>query len=205
MRYFDSRVDKLTVDHICASCALPPAFAAVRIDGEPYWDGGIYSNTPLEVVLDDSPRRDSTLFTVQLWSPEGPEPQSLWDVGDRQKDIQFSSRDNSHIARQQQIHHLRHIIRELSVKLPDKIRSSAEAKALSAWGCGTTLHVVRMLAPRLPGEDQTKDIDFSANGIRTRWQAGLTDTQRAIAAAPWRKPVDRTEGVVVHDFDHLAA
>ena len=44
MRYFDSREDKLTVDHIRASGALPPAFPAVRIDGEPYWDGGIYSD-----------------------------------------------------------------------------------------------------------------------------------------------------------------
>lgn len=205
MRYFDSRADKLTLEHIRASGALPPAFPAVRIDGEPYWDGGIYSNTPVEVVLDDNPRRDSTLFTVQLWNPEGTEPQSLWDVGHRQKDIQFSSRDNSHIARQQQIHKLRHIIRELSVRLPEKIRNSAEAKELSAWGCGTTVHVVRMLGPRLPGEDQTKDIDFSASGIRARWQAGLEDTHRAITAAPWCLAVDSTDGVIVHDFEHLAA
>ena len=31
-----------------ASGALPPAFPAVRIDGELYWDGGILSNTPVE-------------------------------------------------------------------------------------------------------------------------------------------------------------
>ncbi len=35
MRYFDGRQDALTVDYIMASCALPPAFPAVRIDGEP--------------------------------------------------------------------------------------------------------------------------------------------------------------------------
>ena len=205
MRYFDSRVDKLTVEHIRASGALPPAFPAVRIDGEPYWDGGIYSNTPVEVVLSDNPRRDSTIFTIQLWNPAGAEPQSLWEVGNRQKDIQFSSRENSHIAHQQQTHKLRHIIRELSVKLPDRMRNSAEVKELTAWGCGTTVHIVRMLAPRLAGEDQTKDIDFSTNGIRTRWQAGLEDTQRAIAAAPWSTPVDSTEGVIVHDYEHVAA
>ncbi|MET0322189.1 MAG: patatin-like phospholipase family protein, partial [Duganella sp.] len=45
MRYFDSSRDVLTADHVMASGALPPAFPAVRIDGEPYWDGGIYSNT----------------------------------------------------------------------------------------------------------------------------------------------------------------
>jgi NTE family protein len=29
----------------------------VRIDGELYWDGGIMSNTPTEVIFDDNPRR----------------------------------------------------------------------------------------------------------------------------------------------------
>ena len=201
MRYFDSRQDALTVDHIMASCALPPAFPAVRIDGEPYWDGGVYSNTPLEVVMDDTPRRDSTLFTVQLWSPEGPEPQSLWQVSGRMKDIQFSSRTNSHIARQQQIHKLRHIIREMNQHLPEKVRNTPEIQELAAWGCGTTMHLVRMLAPRLEGEDHTKDIDFTTHGIHTRWKAGYDDTWRAIRAAPWRRPVQGTDGVVIHDFE----
>ncbi|MES2114466.1 MAG: patatin-like phospholipase family protein, partial [Pseudomonadota bacterium] len=53
MRYFDSRREPLNASHVMASGAIPPAFPAVRIDGEPYWDGGIYSNTPIEAVLDD--------------------------------------------------------------------------------------------------------------------------------------------------------
>jgi NTE family protein len=44
MRYFDSREMELSVKHIMASSALPPAFPAVRIDGELYWDGGVLSN-----------------------------------------------------------------------------------------------------------------------------------------------------------------
>ncbi len=201
MRYFDNTKDRLTVDHVLASGALPPAFGAIRIDGEPYWDGGIYSNTPLEVVLEDNPRRDSTVFTVQLWSPDGPEPQSLWEINARLKDIQFSSRANSHIERQQQIHRLRHIIREMSRMMPPALRDKAEMKELCAWGCGTTMHVVRMLAPRLEGEDHTKDIDFTARGIRARWDAGYTDAQLAIAEAPWSEPTDPREGLVIHNYE----
>ena len=71
MRYFDSRDGEIGVKHIMASGALPPAFPAVRIDGELYWDGGILSNTPTEVIFDDDPRRNSLIFAVHLWNPDG--------------------------------------------------------------------------------------------------------------------------------------
>ena len=54
MHYFDSKEMEITPAHIMASGALPPAFPAVRIDGELYWDGGILSNTPTERIFDDS-------------------------------------------------------------------------------------------------------------------------------------------------------
>ena len=199
MRYFDSRDEKLGIDHVLASGALPPAFPAVRIDGEPYWDGGIYSNTPIEAVLDDKPRLDSVIFTVNVWNPEGPEPESVWEVMGRTKDIQFASRAKSHIARQQQIHHLRHIIRELSKELPTNRRNSPHAKELSSWGCGTTMHVARLVAPKLDAEDHTKDIDFTPAGIHARWQAGYADMRRMLERAPWTAPVDPIDGVVIHD------
>src|ERR1041384_2640497 len=102
MRYFDSRDGEITVDHVIASGALPPAFPAVRIEGELYWDGGILSNTPTEAIFDDQPRRNSLIFAVHLWNPTGPEPDTMWDVLHRHKDIQYSSRVASHISRQRQ-------------------------------------------------------------------------------------------------------
>jgi NTE family protein len=173
----------------------------VRIAAEPYWDGGIYSNTPVEVVLNDHPRRDATIFAVQLWNPIGAEPTSLWQINERQKDIQFSSRALSHIANQKKVHKLRHIIRELSQHMPAKLRNTPDIKELAARGCGTTMHVVRMVAPRIEGEDHTKDIDFTGQGIRARWQTGCEDTHRAIAEAPWQHLVDSQDGVVIHDFE----
>ena len=71
LKYFDSRDGPLRLDHVMASGALPPAFPAVRIDGEAYWDGGVYSNTPIEAVFDDNPRRSSVIFSVNVWQPTG--------------------------------------------------------------------------------------------------------------------------------------
>ncbi|QUN31715.1 patatin-like phospholipase family protein (plasmid) [Cupriavidus sp. KK10] len=103
LRYFTNRDTSLALEHILASAALPPAFPAVRIEGESYWDGGIHSNTPIEAVLDDRSRRDSVIFAVQLWPAEGPEPETIWQVISRQKDIQYASRVESQLARQRQI------------------------------------------------------------------------------------------------------
>jgi len=200
MHYFDSRHMALGVDHVMASGALAPWFPAVRIDGEAYWDGGLYSNTPLEVIFDDNPRRDSLIFAANVWQPTGPEPESIWEVMGRQKDIQYASRADSHIARQKQIHHMRRIIRELAKHVPKEERDAAHIQKMDTWGCSTTMHVVRLLAPALASEDYWKDIDFTAAGIGARWQAGLDDARRMIERAPWQAPVDPMEGVVVHEL-----
>jgi NTE family protein len=199
MVYFDSRDMPLDLRHIMASGALPPAFPAVRIDGELYWDGGILSNTPVEVVFDDKPRRDSMVYAVHIWNPHGPEPETIWEVMNRQKDVQYSSRSASHIKRQRQLHRLRHVITELSALLPADQRQTPEVAELAAYGCPTRMHVIRLLAPALDCEDHSKDIDFSPSGIRARWDAGYADTMRTLETAPWRDPVDPLEGFVLHE------
>ena len=200
LRYFDSRNGALGLEEVMASGALPPGFPAVRVNGEAYWDGGLYSNTPLEAVLDDNPRRDSVIFSVNVWQPTGHEPKSIWQVMAREKDIRYATREDSHIARQQQIHRMRHVIRELASQVPVTERGRAKLRELSSWGCGTTMHVVRLLAPALEGEDYMKDLDFSVAGIQFRCEAGFADARRMIERAPWQAPVDPMEGVIVHEL-----
>jgi len=199
MRYFDSRKITLDVRHIMASGALPPAFPPVRVDGELYWDGGILSNTPVEAVFDDNPRKNSLVFAVHLWNPKGQEPDTIWKVLNRQKDLQYSSRASALIARQQQIHKLRHIVAELARRLPDDALKNNLIKEMTSYGCLTRMHVVRLLAPMVHGEDHSRDIDFSAQGIRTRWQAGYEDTLRVLEARPWEGEVDPLEGFILHE------
>jgi NTE family protein len=78
MRYFDSRASVISVKHVLASGALPPAFPAVRVDGELYWDGGILSNSPAEVVFEDNPRKDALIFSVNMWNLIGDEPRGAF-------------------------------------------------------------------------------------------------------------------------------
>ena len=199
MRYFDSGETAITTRHIMASGALPPAFPAVRIDGELYWDGGILSNTPTEAIFEDNPRRNSLIFAVHMWNPMGPEPETIWDVLHRHKDIQYSSRVASHIARLRQVHRLRHVISELVKRIPEDVRKDPVVKDLAEYGCLTRMHVVRLLAPRLDNENHNKDIDFSPMGIRRRWEAGHADTIRAVRRSAWDDACDPLEGVILHE------
>jgi NTE family protein len=134
-----------------------------------------------------------------VWHQTAPQPESIWQVMGRQKDIQYASRADSHIARQKQIHKMRHIIRELYRQLP--AARQQDAKDLAGWGCGTTMHVAHLLAPRLEGEDHMKDIDFSPAGVLARRSAGLAHARRMIERSPWRAPVDPIEGVVEHHLE----
>jgi NTE family protein len=205
MTYFDSRRCRLDVKHVMASGALPPAFPAVRVNGELYWDGGILSNTPTEVVLDDDPRRDSLIFTVHLWNPVGAEPSTMAEVLNRHKDVQYSSRIASQITRHQQSHRLRHVINELAARLPGIERERPEVRELMSYGCQTRMHVVQLLAPQLDHEDHTKDVDFSPSGIQQRWDAGYAHTKAVLAREPWVGQFDPLSGVILHEAEEFRA
>jgi NTE family protein len=51
---------------VLGSGAIPPSFPAVLIDGEYYWDGGVYSNSPIEVIFGENPRRNSVVVAVRI-------------------------------------------------------------------------------------------------------------------------------------------
>ena len=134
------------------------------------WDGGIYSNTPVEAVFDDDPRMSSVVFAVQIWHSRGLEPESIAQAFMREEDLLFGSRCRNHIARQAQIHRLRHAVRELVNMLPDERKYAPEIKELPpgseprciSWRSMPSRSTVR---PML-------DFDFSQAAIHARWQAG---------------------------------
>ena len=188
MHYFDSRDMPLRLRHILASGALPPAFPAVRIDGEPYWDGGILSNTPVEAVFDDKPRRNSLVFAVQMWHPRGAEPNRSGRCSAGRRTSSSPAATESHIARQQQLHRLRHIIAELAARPPGG--ASGRATASRYWrpmAASRRMHVVRLLAPRLDPRIRPRT-STSAAGIRrgapadapTRWRPRVAALERRI-------------------------
>ncbi|OEZ54327.1 patatin-like phospholipase family protein [Duganella sp. HH105] len=203
LRSFDNREQALNADHIRASGALPPGFPPVRIDGELYWDGGLYSNTPLETVLDDNEHVDTLCFMVDLWSADGPEPTTLDEVQTRQKDVTFASRSKRHLDDYVATHKLQQKLRELYQALPERAKTVEGAQDLAELGCGTTLHVVRLAYAGRDWNMAAKDINFSKGSIEWRWEQGYQDALRAIEAAGWLSFVTEDTPLVVHELPPL--
>ena len=90
--------ERLSIDHILASGSLPPNFPATWVDGSSYWDGGLFSNTPLSVAInclerccgDDSVERE--VIVVELFPRVGSVPDSIPEVINRIFNLTFSSK-----------------------------------------------------------------------------------------------------------------
>ncbi|MFG6462233.1 patatin-like phospholipase family protein [Roseateles sp. DXS20W] len=200
---FDNRDGKTRIgpEHVLASGALPPGFAPVVIDGEAYWDGGIYSNTPLDVVLDDAERRDTLCFMVDLWDASEAAPGTMAGALTRYKDIQYASRICEHLDDHERMQNLRRALRVIGRRLDAKTAADPAVKALLALGCDSRIDVVHLVMQALPGEDSWRDIDFSDSRLAARWAAGLKDGQRVLARAAWRTPWHDDLGMRVHALD----
>ncbi|MES2160689.1 MAG: patatin-like phospholipase family protein [Pseudomonadota bacterium] len=203
LRSFDNREQKLCADHVRASGALPPGFPPVRIDGDLYWDGGLYSNTPLETVLDDNEHVDTLCFMVDLWNADGPEPTTLDGVQTRQKDVTFASRSARHLQDYVATHKLKQKLRALYAELPERAQSEQGREDLAGLGGDSTLHVVRLAYAGRDWNMAAKDINFSKGSIEWRWEQGYQDALRAITAAGWLSFVTEDTPLVVHELPPL--
>jgi len=203
--YFDNRKMRIRVEHVLASGALPPAFAPVEIDGEQYWDGGLVSNTPLEYVLDSTPRLDMLALQVDLWSARGTLPRTLGDVLERQKDIQYSSRTRRGTDDAAERQRLRLALGELVALLPGKRMPAALAHAFDALTCTKILNIVHLIYRSKSYEEQYKDYAFGPQTMREHWAAGLADMRQTLARPQCLRRPAAEIGVATHDIHRPTA
>jgi NTE family protein len=191
---------RIAAKHILASGALPPGFAAVEIEGEYYWDGGLVSNTPLATVIEDEPCHDTLAFQVDLWSALGPLPRNLLDVEERAKDIRFSSRTRAVTRQLERERHLRRMLRELLAKLPPGTRQDdAWCREAAALASDKRFNVVHLIYQEKEWDGQAKDYEFSAPSMRDHWESGLADLRRTLAHPGWLAPPAGHASSVTHD------
>ncbi len=202
LAYFNNAEMAIGPEHVMASAALPPGFPAVEIDGEHYWDGALVSNTPLQYVLEYSPRRSRLTFQVDLFHARGEEPRSLEAVSEREKDIRYSSRTRAATEMLRTIHDVRHNINNLWDKLPEELKREKEAKFLYNFGCVTTMDIVQLIYRPYELQGCAKDYEFSRPTMEARWNQGLADAQETLLASPWLAPMPPEIGARTFDVLH---
>jgi len=197
--YFDSGEIAIRPEHIMASGALPPGFAAIEIDGEHYWDGGLVSNTPLQYVLAKIPRRSRLTFQVDVFHARGAVPTTLAEVVEREKDIRYSSRTRAATDTVREMHDVRHNINTLWDNLPEALRDTAEGRFLYNFGCVTTMDIAQIIYRPTDSQGQTKDYEFSRTTMMERWAQGRADAVATLEASPWLEPMPAELGARTFD------
>jgi NTE family protein len=178
--YFDTQTHTIGPEHIMASGALPPGFPAVEIEGEHYWDGGLVSNTPLQWVMADAPRRDTLVFQVDLWDARGENPRTMAQVMTREKEIQYSSRTRANSDRVRQLRRLRNMLAKLLQQVPAELRESPEFAELREESTRKVTNLVHLIYRSKQYEGDSKDYEFSRLSMRDHWRAGYNDTVRTL-------------------------
>ena len=149
LQYFDTNNQKIGPDHIMASGALPPGFPPIEIDGEPYWDGGLVSNTPLQQVLEHSgPRENMCIFQIDLFSARGCLPDNLFEVPQREKEIRYSSRTRLNTDIFCELQAMRRAIRHLRGKLPPEFDDNPHWQLLDRLSCDAAVTIVQLIHRR---------------------------------------------------------
>lgn len=123
---FDSMEMQLTTEHVAASGSLPPSFpmtSAPAPSGRPmpYWDGGLFDNTPLSKVigaLEESPDPDKTMYVVNLFPSAAPLPRTMPEVITRMMTLAFSNQTEKDLRRAHQTTEIIKLIEELDRLLP---------------------------------------------------------------------------------------
>jgi NTE family protein len=198
--YFDTKTHRIGPEHVMASGALPPGFAAVEIDGEHYWDGGLISNTPLHWLIESEPRVDTLAFQVDLWSARGEFPRDLSEVAMRQKEIQYSSRTRANTDQSRRLQRLRNALADLLEKLPTELRRSPEAALLAEAACRKVFRVVHLIYRSKHYEGQSKDYEFSRLSMQEHWEAGYLDAVRTLRHPEALERPPGTEGIATFDL-----
>ncbi len=179
--YFDSTTHTIRPEHVMASEALPPGFPAVEIEGEQYWDGGLVSNTPLQWVIESSPRRQDTLaFQVDLWSARGELPRNMGEVATRQKEIQFSSRTRASTDQFKNVHRVQRGLAALLRRLPGDIEENDDLKILKSVASDKVYNIIQLIYRAQNYEGHSKDYEFSRLSMQDHWRAGYHDALRTL-------------------------
>ena len=164
-----------------------PLFAPVEIEGQLLGDGGVSSNAPLDVVLEEAGFGEMLCFVVDLFASEGSRPHSLSAALSRAGDLAFGNQSRRLLEGQEREHRLCAMIGRIATRLPPELRDDPEIASIIAEGRAhpaTVLYLSYRAA--LDEAGPAKVFDFSRATFADRWRKSERDMRAALRtlAAP---------------------
>jgi NTE family protein len=203
---FDTaRGARIGPEHLAASSALLPLFAPVEVEGRLLGDGGLASNLPLDLVLDEPGTADLQCVLVELFAPGGSRPDTLGAALSRAGDLAFGNQTRRLIEGRAREHRLRAALGELATRLPPALRQDPGIAPLLAAGGDGTRRVTLLCLRYRAGLDEAgpgKVFDFSPATLANRWEAGAKGMQEALRrlGTPDQAAV-LAPGLLLHEVD----
>jgi NTE family protein len=170
-----------------ASAALPPGFPAVEIDREFYWDGGIHSNTPLEVLLEAQPAAETLCFVIDCFGGNPFVPTTLDEVSERAKDIGYSTHARRAMRSYLNKQHAQIKLREIATKLKPADRCLIDELLINYSAYPHTLAHICYSSRLHRGSG--KDYNFGHTIVQRRMDIGYEDGRAMLAESEqWNHP-----------------
>lgn len=189
IKYFDNAAHDCTFDAVVASGSLPPGLPMTEIDGQWYWDGGLFTNTPLGPAINflescepDNPAIHRELIVVELFPMEAPLPQSLPDVFNRMTQLQYTSRIKLDEKLFHRIDDVIKLIERVDAELPadSPVRSEETYQKMLTHRRIDSFKVIKANLDH----DLAKGTDFSRSSVEARIDVGYDDAKRQGVAWP---------------------
>jgi NTE family protein len=200
---FDSYVDDLTPDHILASGSLPPGFSWTFVDGKPYWDGGIVSNSPLDLVFDRCGPDGKRVFIVDLFAgAKSSLPSNMMEIQARRDEIVYSERVRSDLRMRELKDAYRGLVESLlqEIEPVEREKIMQRPRYIQLMGDGAKMQITRFVRKGVGDEPSWRDYDFSDVSIRANQAQGyalvkeMLGAPRGVVAAD--RPVESTSDTV---------
>ncbi len=182
---FDSREMALTPEHVAASGSLPPSFPMTTATAPagcatPYWDGGLFDNTPLSKVIDALEESDDPakiMYVVNLFPSTAPIPHNIPQVITRMMTLAFSNRMEKDLARAHQTTDIINLVEELERLMPacPQLAALANHPGYKAVKEKKPIEIIQ-----ITNMDVTGPADFSPEAIEERRVRGYTAAAEAV-------------------------
>ena len=127
-------------------------------------------------------------------------PQTLFDIGQREKEIRYSSRTrlNTDIFREMQT--IRRAIRHLQTKVSQELNENPDWQLLDSVSCDAAVTIVLLIHRRAAYWTQSNDYEFSRYSMDEHWLVGGEDVERTLNHPDWKNRTRPEEGVKVLDL-----